>query len=42
MLTDIDAGRTALRLLDQLEVLWRSRIDRFAEVLAEPTQGADE
>jgi len=42
VLTDIDAGRTALRLLDQLEVLWRSRIDRFAEVLAEPTKGADE
>jgi len=42
VLTDVDAGRTALRLLDQLEVLWRSRIDRFAEVLAEPTKGADQ
>ena len=35
--TDIDAVRTAHRLLDQLEAVWRSRIDRFAEVLAEPT-----
>ena len=40
--TDIDAVRTAHRLLDQLEAFWRSRIDRFAEVLAEPTKGADQ
>lgn len=40
VLTDIDAVRTARELLDQLDALWRSRIDRFAEVLAEPTEGA--
>ena len=29
--------RRAGHLLDQLEVLWRARMDRFAQVLDEPT-----
>src|SRR3954470_23718740 len=32
--------RTAHRLLDDLEALWRGRIDRLEQVLAEPTGGA--
>ncbi len=32
--TDIEAIRAASRLLDQFEALWRSRIDRFGEILA--------
>jgi DNA-binding transcriptional ArsR family regulator len=39
--TDIDAIRQATRLLDDLEALWRSRINRFGELLAEPTEGAN-
>jgi DNA-binding transcriptional ArsR family regulator len=31
--------RQAGRLLDQLEALWRSRMDRFGEVLAEEANG---
>jgi DNA-binding transcriptional ArsR family regulator len=39
---NVHAVRDAGRLLDQLEALWRSRIDRFGEVLADnSTQGAD-
>lgn len=38
--TDIDAVRTAHELLDQLDALWRGRIDRFTEVLSERTEGA--
>jgi len=38
--TNIDTIRTAHRALDQLEAVWRSRIDRFGDVLAEPTEGA--
>jgi DNA-binding transcriptional ArsR family regulator len=33
-----DTVRQAHRLLDQLEVVWRERIDRFAEVLADPKE----
>jgi DNA-binding transcriptional ArsR family regulator len=36
---NIDTLRAAHRLLDQLEAVWRNRMDRFAEVLAEPTEG---
>lgn len=33
--------RQACRLLDELEALWRSRIDRFGDILAEdPSEGA--
>jgi DNA-binding transcriptional ArsR family regulator len=34
---NIDAVRRAQRLLDQLETVWRQRVDRMAEILAEPT-----
>ncbi len=35
--------REASRLLDQLEAVWRSRIDRFGEILTEdPSEGAPE
>ncbi len=34
--TDIDAIATAGRLLDEFEELWRGRISRFDEMLAEP------
>jgi DNA-binding transcriptional ArsR family regulator len=37
---NIDTVHTAYRLLEQLEAVWRSRIDRFGEVLAEPNEGA--
>ncbi len=37
--TNIDTVRKAARTLDQLEDLWRSRIDRFGEILAEPGEG---
>ena len=37
--TDIRALRRAARLLEQLEVVLRERLDRFGEVLAEPTRG---
>ena len=33
---DIHTVRRASELLDRFETLWRQRIDRFAEVLAEP------
>ena len=32
--------RTAHHLLDDLEALWRGRIDRIDQVLADPTEGA--
>jgi DNA-binding transcriptional ArsR family regulator len=38
---NIDTVHTAYRLLEQLEAVWRSRMDRFGEVLAEPTEGAN-
>jgi len=37
--TDVRTLRRAARLLEQLEVVWRERLDRFGEVLAEPTRG---
>jgi DNA-binding transcriptional ArsR family regulator len=33
--TDISTIRTATRLLEQLETVWRARLDRFGEVLAD-------
>ncbi|HYZ97617.1 MAG TPA: metalloregulator ArsR/SmtB family transcription factor [Acidimicrobiales bacterium] len=36
---NIDAIRRASRLLDDLEVLWRARIDRMGEILAEDPAG---
>jgi DNA-binding transcriptional ArsR family regulator len=32
---DIEALRTVIRLLDQYEAVWRSRIDQMDEILAE-------
>ena len=37
---DIATLRTAHRLLDDLEVLWRGRIDRIEQLLADPTEEA--
>jgi DNA-binding transcriptional ArsR family regulator len=38
---NVDTVRKATRLLDQLEALWRDRIDRFGDLLAEhPSEGA--
>jgi DNA-binding transcriptional ArsR family regulator len=37
---DVAALRGAHRLLDDLEGLWRGRIERIEEVLADPTEGA--
>ena len=36
---DVATLQTAHRLLDDLEALWRGRIDRIEQVLAEPTEG---
>ena len=36
---NIIAVRHARAFLDQLETIWRSRIDRMGEILAEPDQG---
>jgi DNA-binding transcriptional ArsR family regulator len=38
--SNVDTIRAANRLLDQLEALWRGRVDRIEELLAEPTEGA--
>ncbi len=38
--TNTDAIRDAHELLDQIESLWRGRIDRFGEALADQNQGA--
>lgn len=38
--TNIDAIRTAYRLLDHFEAVWRSRMDRFGDVLADLNEGA--
>jgi DNA-binding transcriptional ArsR family regulator len=35
----IDAVRDVNRLLDELEAVWRDRLQRFGDVLAEPDQG---
>lgn len=37
--TDIDTIRSVHELLDQLETVWRHRLDRFADVLTDPNQG---
>jgi DNA-binding transcriptional ArsR family regulator len=37
--SNLDTIREAFRLLDQLETVWRSRIDRFGEALAEQGEG---
>ena len=37
--SNIDTIRDAFGLLEQLEAVWRSRIDRFGEVLAEQGEG---
>jgi len=37
---NVETVRRAHELLDRLEVLWRERIDRFGEVLADPERGA--
>jgi DNA-binding transcriptional ArsR family regulator len=37
---NVDTIRRASRVLDELEVLWRARLDRIGELLAEePTEG---
>jgi DNA-binding transcriptional ArsR family regulator len=36
--SNLDTVRLATRLLDQYEALWRSRIDRIGDLLAEPSQ----
>jgi DNA-binding transcriptional ArsR family regulator len=36
---DVDTIRAAARLLDQYEEIWRGRIGRLEELLAEPTEG---
>lgn len=36
---NVDTVRRASRLLDQLEVVWRARIERFGEVLGEDPAG---
>jgi DNA-binding transcriptional ArsR family regulator len=35
----IDAVRDVNRLLDELETIWRDRMQRFGDVLAEPNEG---
>src|SRR5918995_990242 len=37
---DVATLRTAHRLLDDLEALWRGRVDRIDQLLAQPTDGA--
>jgi DNA-binding transcriptional ArsR family regulator len=37
---DVAMLRSAHRLLDDLEALWRGRIDRMEQVLADPAEGA--
>jgi len=35
----IDVVRDVNRLLDELESIWRDRMQRFGDVLAEPDEG---
>lgn len=42
VLNDIDTILIANRLLDEFEAVRRSRLDRFAETVAEADEGADE
>ena len=37
---DVATLQTAHRLLDDLEAVWRGRIDRIEQVPADPTEGA--
>jgi DNA-binding transcriptional ArsR family regulator len=37
--SDVDAIRQAAQLLDQFEAVWRGRIDRIGEILAEDDHG---
>ena len=37
--TEIETIRQANRLLEEIEVVWRSRIDRLEEILSEPDRG---
>ena len=37
---NIDTIRHVHRLLDQIEDVWRGRIDRFGDILAEASEGA--
>lgn len=39
--TDVDALRNVHHLLDQLEAVWRDRVDRFGAVLADPDRPND-
>jgi DNA-binding transcriptional ArsR family regulator len=36
---DVDTIRAAARLLDQYEEIWRGRIGRLEDILAEPAEG---
>ena len=36
---DVDTIRAATRLLDQYEEIWRGRLERLDDLLAEPTEG---
>lgn len=36
---EVETLRDAARVLDRLESIWRDRLERFADVLAEPTGG---
>jgi DNA-binding transcriptional ArsR family regulator len=38
---NVDTVRRAARLLDQLELVWRDRMDRFGDVLAEDPNPGD-
>ena len=40
--SNIDTVRDAFRVLEQLEAVWRGRIDRFGGILAELSEGATE
>ena len=40
--TDIEAIRKANQLLEELEAIWTSRIDRIDEMLADPDEGETE
>ena len=39
--TNLETLRMARRLLDQYEALWHGRIDRMAELVADPTKKED-
>ncbi len=38
---NVDAIRRAQQLLDRLEVVWRERIERLGDALAQPDEGAE-